>query len=483
MTVVEALSAFIEHEEREHLFDRTALGVHYWQAIRHDVFSETLQALGLAERGHLRLEDLPMRDWLPQQLRELPCTLRRSIWRGLPRAELLVANHPRHVSRAGELICPYTQPLLDGTKRSRVMMEGQFQGRYATPGPRQPTIYVDLPLVLSHLRFRADELRGRGLDATTRSELTALRSELGRALGAAPPLAAITRRVRTAVLATRGLTPRYERLLDRVQPKLVVQVIGYRLVHQILTQVAHRRGLPVAEIQHGTLGPAHPAYNFAPGRRPESFPDYLLLFGALWRAATPGLPLPAANTPAIGYGWLDLAREASRPPVPETPRRVLFLSQRSIGAELSRVAAQLRALSTPEALHITYRLHPSEQHGWRDAYPELARSSVEVQTSGSQPLYDAQRSSHAQVGVYSTALLEGMAFDLATYVVALPGHEQLQFVIDAGHATRVVDAGSLLSALCEPRASTHATPDSLWAPHASASFAAFLATILDTDRR
>ena len=51
----------------------------YWQAIRHDVFQETLQAAGLAERAHVRVSELPIRNWLPAELRALPTTLRRSV--------------------------------------------------------------------------------------------------------------------------------------------------------------------------------------------------------------------------------------------------------------------------------------------------------------------------------------------------------------------------------------------------------------------
>lgn len=483
MRVSEYLSAFIEHEERAELFARSARGVRYWQAIRHDVFQESLQALGLAERAHRALGELPLRSWLPQQLRHLPLGLRRSIWRGLPRAELLVANHPRHVLHAGQYICPYSQPLLDAISRPRVVLEGHFQGRYAAPGAHQPTAYVDLPLALAHASFWLRERRGQGLGARELAELAELQAGLARALGAAPPLAAIVKRVRTAVLATLAFTPRYERLLDHVRPRLIVVVIGYRLLHQILTQVAHRRGVRVVELQHGTLGPAHPAYNFAPGRRPESFPDDLLLFGELWRTLTPGLPLPAERTPAIGHAWLELQRERFVRAAASTgaARRVLFLSQRSIGRPLSQLAAELHALAPAGALEITYRLHPSEAVGWRTAYPELARSGVAVQAADSQPLHAAMAAADAQVGVYSTSLLEGLAFELDTYLAPLPGHEQLQFLCDSGYARAAPSAGQLLELLTQPRAaSERAAIDlrRLWAPGAAANFAAFVQSAL-----
>lgn len=504
MQVREYLTAFIEYEERAQLFERSACGVRYWQAIRHDVFQETLQAAGLAERAHARVGELPIRNWLPAQLRALPSTLQRSValaapqlaprsfglaravldrtglgraasaWLDLPRAELLVANHPRHVLHDGHFICPYTQPLLDATHHTRAVLEGQFQGRYAAPLPPQPTAYVDLALLASHAEFRAASVRGRGLTSTELTELTGIRDGLARALGAAPPRTAVIRRARTAILAHRGLRPRYERLLDVVQPRLVINVIGYRLVHQVLTEVAHQRGLRVAELQHGSLGETHPAYNFAPGRRPDSFPDELLLFGELWRSATPGLPLPAAQTPAVGYAWLELQKTRWKRLSPSSPKRVLFLSQGSIGPELARAAVELRERVPASDWHVTYRLHPSEQAGGRDPYPELARAGIEVQTAAAAPLYAVQRDSDAQVGVYSTALLEGLAFGLPTYVLALPGHEQLRAVTTAGAAQLVSDVAGLVDRLRQPPAAATAAIDALWTPNATANFLRFL---------
>jgi hypothetical protein len=474
MRVAELLSAFIDYEERAHLFERSALGVRYWQFIRHDVFQETLQALGLAERAHLRVEELPLKSWLPAQLRALPGTLRRSLWLSMPRAELLVANHPRHVPHEGRSICPYTQPLLDAGSHSRVVLEGQFQGRYAPAVKGQPTAYLDLAMIAGHLQLRAADVAGTGISALELSELEEIRGGLIESLGAAPPSAALARRQRTAVAACRGLSDRYAWLLDRVQPRLILVVIGYRLLHQVLTVVAHARGVQVAELQHGALGAGHPAYNFAPRRRPESFPDQLLLFGSLWRAATPGLPLPPESTPAIGYAWLELQKQRFQRQSPASPRRLLFISQRSIGGALARVAVRLRQLCPRHELHISYRLHPSEFEGWREAYPELASSDIEVEAAHSRPLYASQRDSDLQAGVYSTALLEGLAFGLPTYVVTLPGHEQLGSIISAGLAHCVRDAYALAQALRKPLSAATANQDSLWAPGATAAFERFL---------
>ena len=473
--VSQLLLGFIAFEEREQLFERSLLSVQYWPLIRHDVFRETIESLGLAERAHLRVEELPVKHWLGPQLQTLPTTLARSRLAHAPAADLLIAAHPRKVLHEGNYICPYSQPLLWGTTCSRVVLEGHFQGRYFAQGSGEVTRYVDATLVRAHAEFRLRELRGAGLPKPAKHEVSALVERLRGALGGAPPTAAVMRRVRTAVLSALGLLPRLERLLDAVRPRLVVEVVGYRLVNQLLTLAAHRRGLPVAELQHGTLGAGHPGYNFALGRKPPSFPDYLLLFGDAWRA-TPGLPLDAEHTPAIGYGWLDLQRARYAPSQRAAPRRILFLSQRGIGRELARVASELRARLPQQAFEIVYRLHPSEGIDWQTAYPELTHAGIRVERAEECALYASQSSAHVQVGVYSTALLEGVAFGLETYLVELPGHEQLAVLTSSRAANTVADAEELAQQLQQPAATVQhvRAAESLWARGAALNFGRFL---------
>jgi hypothetical protein len=478
-----ALRAFIDFEEHEHLFERKLLGVEYWQLIRHDVFRETLEALGQSARAHLRLEELPMRQWLGPQLRALPSTFQRSLLARLPQADLLVATHPRQLLYRGRYICPYTQPLLWGTACSRVLLTGHYQGRYFNPDAGEETRYVDFGLVRAHAAFRARELVGRGLSELDLRELSQLSARLCAQLGAAPDASALIRRARTAVLTSLGTHGFFEALLARVQPRLIVNTVGYRLVHQLLTLRARAHGIPVAEVQHGTIGAAHAGYTFARGRIPPAFPDHLLLFGDIWRDLTPGLPLPATQVHAIGYGWLELQRSDYPRGASATPRRVLFLSQRDIGRELAAVAAELRAQLDASQFELIYRLHPSEAPDWQERYPQLVQRGIRVELAQARPLYAAQAEADAQVGVYSTALVEGVAFGLHTCVVALPGHEQMKFLYERGLASRIKGAAELRTALQAPPNATRGDGTALWAANPQARFAEFVSRQLQPARR
>lgn len=455
-------TAFIDFEESHGLWDARAQGVSYWHEVRNDVWNATLEALGLAGAAHKRLAELPLTQVLPRQLADIPPLVSRALGRSLSRADLLVLNHPRHVLDGSRYICPYSQPLLDGLPHTRVLLEGHFQGRYFLPSAAENIAYIDPALVLAHARFRATHLRGAGLSSGELADIATWSEQLAAELGATPTQATLVRRVRTAVLATLGLRDYYEHLLDRVQPKVIVNVIGYRLVNMVLTRIARARGIPVVELQHGMLGPTHIAYNFRPGRVPPAFPDQLLLFGSFYRDVTPRLPLPAERMPAIGFAWLEAQRARARAArADHAASTVLFISQGSIGRELSQVALALRA-ETPE-LRVIYRLHPSEAPAWERTYGELTRAGITVELPAQRPLYASLSAADVQVGVYSTTLVEGLAFGLRTFVMALPGHEELAALTNAGHATLVADARQLAARLRDdPRELQGRAVDTLW---------------------
>jgi hypothetical protein len=243
----------------------------------------------------------------------------------------------------------------------------------------------------------------------------------------------------------------------------------------VLTRIARARGIPVLELQHGMIGPTHLAYNVKPGRVPPAFPDHLLTFGDFYRDTTPRLPLPAERVHSVGFAWLERERELVRHERGENghQRSVLFVSQGSIGRELSQVALALQ--EAKPSLRVVYRLHPSEAPSWQRTYPELERSALRVELPAQRTLYASLADADVQVGVYSTSLVEGLAFGLPTFVVALPGHEELSALVDQGHATRVNDAYDLAARLdeCVSRPS-EAVLAKLWQPDAVSRFGAVL---------
>jgi hypothetical protein len=228
-----------------------------------------------------------------------------------------------------------------------------------------------------------------------------------------------------------------------------------------------------------------------------------LLFGDFWRDEASGLGLRPEHMPAIGFAHLEAQRPHARhltqyPAAASTPaasapttntvtlgapvarKELLVLSQSSIGVRLAELVAQCAPALAARGFKVVYRLHPNEVHGWERRMPQLRHSSIEVCT-GNTPLYTALERAHVQLGVYSTALFEGLAFNVKTLVARLPGSEGMARLVQSGNASYVADSSELLHTLdalnLDARSACaidRKAVEQLFVPNAVANFRAFL---------
>jgi hypothetical protein len=193
----------------------------------------------------------------------------------------------------------------------------------------------------------------------------------------------------------------------------------------------------VVELQHGEISEYHMGYHYPNGPK-RDFPDYFLAFGEFW-STTADFPIPDEHIIPVGYPYLERRAKRYEDVTPE--RQVIFLSQGEPGRQLSRFATEFAARDHDWT--VVYKLHPGEYSRWRQAYPWLEDAPLRIVDSSDPPLYELFARSRAQVGAYSTALYEGLQFDLDTYVVDVPGIECVRGLIDAGGATVVRSAEKL----------------------------------------
>src|SRR5262249_1193882 len=150
-------------------------------------------------------------------------------------------------------------------------------------------------------------------------------------------------------------------------------------------------------------------YHFPlPDCRKQLFADHLFVFGDFWRSAA-SYPIPQERIWTVGYPYLEQRRRA----VTDVARasRVLFLSQPGIGAAPWRLAVAT-ARHPQRRGDVVYKLHPGERATWREDYPWLLDAPLRVIDGETPHLYELFAASTMQVGVYSTALYEGLTFGL-----------------------------------------------------------------------
>jgi hypothetical protein len=239
----------------------------------------------------------------------------------------------------------------------------------------------------------------------------------------------------------RSTLPLYRRLLQQINPSIAFVVVGYG--KEPFIEACKQESVPVVELQHGIINKYHYAYSYPEDRNKSVFPDYIFTFGKFWNTATE-FPLPTGRVIPIGYPYLE--RELERYSGVKSTEQLVFVSQGLIGEELSKVAVELADGSRPEC-DIVYKLHPGEYDRWSETYPWLVDADVRVVDGSGPPLYRLFAESRAQVGVSSTALYEGIRFDLNTFILNVPGAEYATPLVDAGAAELVHSAGDLATRL------------------------------------
>ena len=356
---------------------------------------------------------------------------------------------------------PYDKAALVGKHVAGIVTRTPFPGRYderVVPHPRKPNgveIYTDeLRAALGDRALILDSgINGTPLPGSKNLDFftsaagavhrrtaddRGIQQALEKLTGVRIPVGALLAREVPKHLRLRAL---YRALLRKHRITTVYLVVAY--FHQHIVGAARDLGIRVVELQHGAISPFHLGYSY-PGRPVVADqPDELWCFGSYW---TDVADLPAGmRTEVMGAPFLPK-------PGPKDPRRVVFLSQGTIGTELVKVADAV-AKERPD-LEVLYRLHPSERPA-----DYTIPSGVDLSTGGST--LDLLATTTYQVGVSTTALFEGMALGCRTAVADLPGHEYLDPAIAKGHALLMQDPAQLAAAPICPDPAAYYAPSNL----------------------
>ena len=251
----------------------------------------------------------------------------------------------------------------------------------------------------------------------------------------------LTERVTDMLEERASKKPLYERFLATVEPQVVVVTSSYG--KHTFIEVCKTRGIPVVELQHGVIYDTHLGYSYPGTRTKEMFPDYLLVWGDFWKEAI-DYPIPDERIIPVGYPYLE--QSVLQYDDVQSKKQILFISQGTIGEELSKFALEVHNNSDID-YDVVYKLHPGEYGRWRDEYPWLVDADFEIVDSSEQDLYRLFAESRVQVGVYSTAIYEGLAFGLETYLYDCSGLKALQQLVDDGVATVVATSEALATSI------------------------------------
>ena len=211
-----------------------------------------------------------------------------------------------------------------------------------------------------------------------------------------------------------NLRKKFHKKLIQDRFKCIVLVDHYNTNHMSLCSAAQELNIPSIELQHGIIGNQHIAYNFFDMSANNKYlPKYIFTFGNYFNDS---MRLPNETTSvSVGYPQMDFSKNKYKNII-KNKKQIIFYSQGAIGDKLSKLAVNIAKLTSNNGYLIKYKLHPSECETWKKDYPHLVYEKNIELLDQTMNVHELLSSAEFHVGVYSTVLIEALAFNGTVFV-------------------------------------------------------------------
>lgn len=430
------INELLKIEEELDLFNKKIDGVYFWERIRFGVLNEILRQSGLIGQAHTKIPPTFF-----NRLKHVFNATKNVFTKNpflAPKSDILFFGHPRRkLGEDKKWHDIYCDPIIENLGYSYVYFEKPYLGKHLSPAATQKIRYYDLVLLLASL-FRKFKIAKNKFSKDDVALITKVNDRIRQVFNVDVELFA---KVSGSILSRKSQVPICRLLLKKINPKLVNIICSYG--KENIIDAAKTLNIPIVELQHGFISANHFGYSFpGPQRTKRSFPDYLLTFGDIWNSVA-DFPISADKVISVGYPYLE--KEIKEFSDIKKKDQVVFISQGTVGKEMSKLAVDLSCKIDP-LYKVIYKLHPGEYSRWRTEYPWLVNSNVMVVEDDSYPLYKIFAESKVQVGVNSTAIFEGLAFGLNTVLIPLGlGLEGMQILLDNKMAVSADSAKDIMN--------------------------------------
>ena len=436
MNKKQLIESFLSMEKELELFSVKIDDVYYWERIRLGVLNDLLYKMNVIGQAHTEIElrngkiVTAVVEVLKHIVKRNPLYVNKS--------DILFIGHPRRkLGKDNKWHDIYCDPLIDELVYSYAYFEKPYLPWHLYPAATENLYYLDLPFLISIIVQRLRLVRVK----LSNSDCKMIRMIEKKIFEIYKIRIDLLNKVQKKLLKRKSIIWLFKQLFKKVSPRVIIVVCSYGLETYI--EAAKSLGIIVVELQHGLLSANHLGYHFPYGSK-ETFPDYFLSFGDYWNNVAQ-FPIDSDRIISVGYPYME--KEVAKYVNAEKREQIIFISQGTIGNELSRIALDLSRNDNLK-YNIIYKLHPGEYSRWRKEYPWLIDSGIQVIDNEDYPLYKLFAESMIQVGVHSTALYEGLVFGLKTFIVPLNTElEGMEYLVSEGLAVQIDNVKQLANEL------------------------------------
>jgi len=216
----------------------------------------------------------------------------------------------------------------------------------------------------------------------------------------------------------------YKKLLEKIQPRQIYLVVSYSGFGSLI-KAAKDLDIEIIELQHGNFSKYHFGYYFGENKKKlDYFPDKFYVWNEYWKNRM-NFPIEDSGIVIKQFDYLEY-RKSLYNHIQKNKNQVIVLSQGVLGDMIAKKIYDNWEYF--KQFDIKYKLHPGEYDRHKE-YKYLQKISeyknVEILTD--IDLYEYFASSEFQIGVYSTALYEGVEFECKTILLNLGGIEEMYY--------------------------------------------------------
>jgi len=426
-TTIKELCEFIWYlEEKYNLLDFETDGVKVWQYKRMEIYYKIAELSGVILQPHTRLKKI-------DKIKHLFVYIKNSFINNfftLKRADTIVFSHPRVVDVDNKNIDIYTYYLINELKKKSNVIE--FESANIGIHKKERTFYTHYLDWVSLLQrfykvFHKVSIIDRDLEL-----LYKVKEEIDKVCSIDIKLIDI---FRDNIKNYKSLYKIYDKIFKRVKPSICYTVNAYGQA-PIIKALKDNKIL-VVELQHGVFSKYHLGYSFPNNKSNlEYFPDKLYVWSKFWKDL---LKFPISNNNIVIDKFRYLEQEKSKfIHLEKNQNQIIVLSQGAIGDLIAQ--RFLDNYSMFKNYTVKYKLHPGEFDRWKN-YTALVKLSkyenIEI-IKDEIPLYELFAKSSIQVGVFSTALYEGIEFGCKTILFNISGIEYMDRFIEIRNDVDVI---------------------------------------------
>lgn len=455
-------STLLRLESEYNLLERQSDGVYYWERVRHPIHKKIIRKL---ERNRIdddasdhEVEKNQLK-WYAERLTDgFKNVFDRNPYLSKKSNIIFYRKGRRRQLNDGTWYDIHLDPIAERLDRSYTFIEPSGgppkytfikSSGSSSKAPSQNRRFLELPKLLGDIARKLGyehKLSNKEKSVLKQFEYS-IRKELDIDID-------VISRVESSLSSRQARLPFYNRVIQRIGPEVCFIQYGHSS-HSTFVESCHNHGVTVIDVQYCALNQNYWPYHYPGDKSPAIKPDHIFLWGEYWKESA-NLPFGDDEIHITGFPYLE--QQLERHKKTHETDKIIFISNSKSGPELSKLAAQFACSNIDKK--IVYKLHGGEFGTWKSDYPELSevanRENVTVVDEVEGSLHELLAESKAQVGVSSTALYEGIEFNLPTYIYDVPYSYEMQSVVDAGQAELVDNVETLTKKL---QASDTTVPD------------------------